>query len=122
MATGLAGTWEMVRAERDGAVADELVALQVELELTGDRYVVRMAGQVADRGSYTLALATLTLVGADGPNRGRTIPCIFQRVGNRLRICYGLDGQLPSAFTTSAGSSRYLATYRRKTLPENGHE
>lgn len=122
MAAGLAGTWEMVRAERDGTVADEFVALRVELELTADRYVVRFAGQVADRGHYAIELNTLTLVGTEGPNQGRTIPCIFQHVGHRLRICYGLDGVAPTAFTTSAGSSHYLAWYRLKVLPEIDHE
>ena len=118
----LDGKWEMVRAERDGAVANELVALRVELEFSADRYVVRFADQVADRGKYSVELNTLTLVGTEGPNQGRTIPCIFQRMGSRLRICYGLDGQPPTAFTTSAGSSRYLASYRLNPLPETDHE
>lgn len=122
MAGGLAGTWEMVRAERDGVVAHELVSLHVELELTEDRYAVRCAGQVADRGSYSLKSNALTLLGTEGPNEGRTIPCIFQRVGNRLRICYGLDGVIPTGFTAGAGLPYYLATYRLKSIPEKQHE
>ena len=60
--------------------------------------------------------ATFILLGAKGPNAGRTIPCIYQLAGNRLRVCYGLDGTTPTAFATTAGSPHYLATYRRKTL------
>jgi uncharacterized protein (TIGR03067 family) len=112
--TSLAGTWEMIRAEHGGADAPDLLALRVELELTADTYVVRFAGKVADRGNYTLAASALTLTGTEGPNQGRTIPCIFQLVGDRLRVCYGLDGTAPTAFATTAGSPHYLATYRRK--------
>jgi uncharacterized protein (TIGR03067 family) len=118
MPTALPGTWEMIRAESAGENSPELLALRVELHLAADTYAVRFGGQIADRGFYTHDTAgtpaALTLVGTEGPNRGRTIPCIFQLVGNRLRICYGLDGTAPTAFTTTAGSSHYLATYRRK--------
>jgi uncharacterized protein (TIGR03067 family) len=113
--SSLAGTWEMIRAEQGGAESPELVALRVELDLTTDTYLVRFAGQVADRGTFTVAESALTLTGTDGPNRGRTIPCIFQLAGDRLRICYGLDGTAPTAFATAAGTPHYLATYRRKT-------
>jgi uncharacterized protein (TIGR03067 family) len=122
MGAGLAGIWELVRAERDGAGSTELVELGIELELTAQRYCVRHAGEIADHGGYSVAQHTLTLIGAGGPNHGRTIPGIFQQVGDRLRICYGLDGRLPPGFTTSAGSPHYLAFYRRKSLPEKHDE
>ena len=111
----LLGTWEMIRAESGGENSPDLLALRVELELTADTYVVRFAEKTADRGTYTATAPALTLLGLDGPNRGRTIPCIFQLAGDRLRICYGLDGTAPTAFATAAGSAHYLATYRRKS-------
>jgi uncharacterized protein (TIGR03067 family) len=104
----------MFRAELAGEDAPDMLALRVELELTADTYVVRFAGQVADRGTYQLEDAVLTLTGTQGPNRGRTIPCILQLAGDRLRVCYGLDGTLPTGFATKAGTQHYLATYRRK--------
>lgn len=114
----LTGTWEMIRAELAGADSPDLLALKVRLELTASAYTVRFADQVADRGTVThhpgATPAALTLVGAAGPNAGRTIPCIYQLVGDRLRVCYGLDGTAPTAFATAAGSPHYLATYRRK--------
>ena len=75
-------------------------------------------GELADQGTYSRmpsdTHAALIFVGAKGPNAGRTIPCIYQLVGDRLRVCYGLDGTTPSTFATTAGSAHYLATYRRK--------
>ncbi len=114
----LNGTWEMTQAEFAGEKAPELVVLKTEIELNGREYIVRFAGQVADRGTFTRDSTSepksLTLLGFEGPNAGRTIPCIYQLAGDRLRICYGLDGMMPTGFATAAGVERYLAIYRRK--------
>lgn len=114
MAASLTGTWEMIRAEQNGELSPELVALRVELELTSATYVVRFAGQIADQGTISCDAARFTLIGTEGPNAGRTVPCIYQLAGDRLRVCYGLDGIAPTGFSTTAGSAQYLATYRRK--------
>lgn len=107
----------MVRAELAGEAAPELVVEHTTVTLTGGGYEVRFQGEVADRGTYreeaTAGLGTLVLRGTSGPNAGRTIPCLFQLMGDRLRICYGLDGVLPVAFATRPGELRYLVTYRR---------
>ena len=114
----LLGTWELVRAESGGEHSSDLIALRVELELTGTHYTVRFGGEIADRGSYAHDAAStptaLAIHGTDGPNAGRTIPCIYQLVGDRLRICYGMDGTAPTGFVSPPGSTHYLATYRRK--------
>jgi len=116
--TALHGIWEMVRAESAGEPSSDLLALRIELHLTPRTYHVHFAGELADQGTYTRTSdaphATLLLLGAHGPNTGRTIPCIYQLVGDRLRVCYGLYGTMPTAFTSPAGSPHYLATYRRK--------
>ena len=111
------GVWQMLRAELAGETAPELVARRTVIELSPDRYLVRFDGQPVDRGTCaiddTAAPKTMTLCGESGPNAGRTIPCLYQLVGDRLRICYGLDGTPPTDFSTAVGQPRYLATYRR---------
>jgi uncharacterized protein (TIGR03067 family) len=115
----LHGIWEMVRAESDGQPSSDLLALRVRLHLTADTYHVHFAGELADQGTYTRAAdgphSALIFLGAEGPNAGRTIPCIYQLVGDRLRVCYGLDGKVPEKFAADPGSPNYLATYRRAT-------
>jgi uncharacterized protein (TIGR03067 family) len=118
MSAALDGTWEMIRAESGGEPSTDLLALRVELRLTADTYQVHFAGELADQGTYSRTPAdthaALILLGAKGPNAGRTIPCIYQLVGDRLRVCYGVDGTMPTEFATTPGSAHYLATYRRK--------
>ncbi|MSU60252.1 MAG: hypothetical protein EXS35_19130 [Pedosphaera sp.] len=116
------GIWELVRAELDGEVAPELLALKTEMELSAGAYVVRFDGVVESRGTFTQDGGpeenTLILRGTEGPNAGQVIPCIYQYVGDRLRVCYGLDGVAPTGFVTPAGADQYLASYRRMTLQE----
>ena len=112
------GIWELVRAELDGEQAPELVTTKTVLTLANGAYEVRFAGEIADRGTFEAGTTpddkTILLRGTEGQNAGRTILGIYQLVGERLRVCYGLSGVAPAAFTTATGTERYLATYRRK--------
>lgn len=111
---GLTGHWLMIRAENNGEGAAEVIDLKIVLRLDAAGYHVEFAGEFADRGHVAHpAPGALHLTGTAGPNAGRTIPCIFQLVGDRLRICYGLGGTPPEKFAAPAGSGHYLVTYRR---------
>jgi uncharacterized protein (TIGR03067 family) len=118
MSPPLEGRWQPLRAEFAGVPAPAEVLEKTEFELRAGHYTVRFDGEVADQGSYAhdrFASGALILTGLKGTNAGRTIPAIYQLAGDRLRICYGMDGQSPDAFATTPGSQRYLVTYRRKT-------
>ena len=109
------GTWCVIRAVHDGVEAPELVVENIEVELGSGKYCVRFGGTVSDRGHFKLsAEGVLELHGIEGPNKGKTIPAVYQHRGDRLRVCYGLDGLLPKDFTSAVGSSRYLVFYKRK--------
>lgn len=106
------GVWQMVRAELAGEQAPEMVVKHTQLELRNNRYAVRYSGEVVVRGSYSLVSeSTVILKGEIGTNAGRQIPCILRLRGSRLQICYGLDEIIPTEFSATAGTNRYLATY-----------
>lgn len=113
----LLGAWQVMKAELAGEEMPAFVADKIQLEFTPGRYVVRFSGQVSDAGDCevdaTAQPKALILRGREGTNAGRAIPAIYQLVGDRLRICYGLDGVTPTAFTTAPGQNLFLATYRR---------
>jgi uncharacterized protein (TIGR03067 family) len=116
------GRWQPFRAELSGESAPALALERMELALIEGTYTVLFAGKESDHGSYELSSTpdhqVITLKGERGANAGRTIPAIYQHVGDRLRICYGLDGVLPQTFATSKELPRYLVTYRRASLPD----
>lgn len=115
------GVWLPVKAELDGVSAPELVITRTELVVGAGTYKVHFAGEIHDRGRYEFVTGAaeethlrLTLTSTHRENKGRVLASIYQLVGNRLRICYGLDGVTPAAFSTGVDSRRYLVTYRRK--------
>ncbi len=111
------GVWQLLRAEFEGEQAPELVTTKTTLEITAGTYSVWFDGQVSDRGSFAKAESEvggmIVLESTEGPNAGRTIRAIYQQKGDRLRVCYGLDGSVPTAFKAVSGAPHYLATYRR---------
>ncbi len=115
--TAIQGKWVPIKAELAGEAAPAPVLERTEFVLTADRYLVRFGGEVSDQGHYTLGAETgvksLRLDGTAGPNCGRSIPALYQLAGDRLRVCYGLDGTLPPGFATARGTQLYLVTYRR---------
>jgi len=113
--TEILGRWQMIRAELAGEPAPELVTSRMVLELSAGHYEVVYAGEVSDAGEWSDGpkAGTLTLLGKRGPNADRRIPCLYQLAGDRLRVCYGLDGTEPADFATAGLAQRYTATYRR---------
>lgn len=111
------GVWQMMRAERDGEIAPDEATRLITVQFRDGEYFVRLDGEETDRGQFDLGgvvdTRTMLLRGTAGPNAGRTIPCVFQIRGDRLRVCYGMSGIAPTEFSTAIGDERYLAMYRR---------
>ena len=107
----------MVRAELNGDEAPAIIAQRTVLVLSGAQYKVQFDGITSDQGTFEIEPIRrnqkLNLTGTFGPNKGKSLACIFQHVGERLRICYGLDGITPDDFKTAGCQNRYLVTYRR---------
>jgi uncharacterized protein (TIGR03067 family) len=116
------GRWQMVRAELAGEEAPEMVAPRTVVEFASGTYIVRFDGEIADEGSFevreTIPYKTIVLQGTKGINAGRTIPGIYQLIGHRLRICYGMDGITPTDFSTSASETQYMVVYKRLSKSE----
>ena len=57
----------------------------------------------------------LDITGTEGPNKGKTIPAIYERKGDTLRVCYDLSGRKrPTEFKTEAGTQLFLVEYKRQ--------
>jgi len=95
---GLAGAWVPVAASVSGK---ELVVAELRVKylvLDGRDYsIVDRSNRIVDRGEYLVndnaTPGTLDIVGRDGPNAGRSMLAIFELTGDRLTVCYDLDGK-----------------------------
>ncbi len=116
----LTGTWLPIRAELDGELAPQEALEIIRLILSPDHYQVTFGGESSDEGDFHSREENEDLVfkltGKKGVNAGRVIRAIARLRGDRLRICYGLDGQHPADFSTAPNSGRYLVNYRREQL------
>ena len=122
--TAIEGTWVILKAELAGEAMPEMIVRKIEVELTAGEYTMRFGGDVADRGTYELGAhptaKAITLTGVVGTTAGRTIPAIYQLVGEHLHVIYGLDGNQPDGFGTKLEPNHFLAIYQRKPPEPSG--
>ena len=114
--TAMAGKWQPTSLEMGGdkKSADELKNMSLTIE--GDKYTVAVDDKI-DKGTVKLdkkdKLKTMDITGTDGPNKGKTYPCIYELEGDSLKVCYALEegSQRPTEF--KAGKGLLLITYKR---------
>jgi uncharacterized protein (TIGR03067 family) len=117
----LEGTWAPVAASVSGK---ELIVAELRVKyliLDGHDYnIVDRSNQVVDRGEYLVNDSarpwTIDIVGRDGPNAGRSMLAIFELSGDRLTVCYNLEGgDRPGENRAQAGQMMLSITYERAT-------
>ena len=112
------GSWTPIKAELGGQPLPDAVLKTISLKLADGKYEA-IGGGHPDYGTYSLDAAMkpkgMIVTGTNGPNQGKTFPCIYEINGDRLRICYDLSGtKRPTEFKSVAGTQLYLVTYGRK--------
>ena len=117
-AKAIEGTWIPTKADLGGQPMAEAILKTISLKLESGKYLVLVAGE-PDKGTYTLDTTaqpkSMSVVGTEGVNHGRTFPAIYELDGDTLRICYDLSGaKYPTEFKSLPGTKLYLVTYSRK--------
>jgi uncharacterized protein (TIGR03067 family) len=113
----LEGTWTPKAAELSGQPFPDEILKTMKLVIIGDQYTVTV-GKAIDKGAVKLDAAkkpkTMDIIGADGPNKGKTFLAIYEIDGDTLRVCYDLSGKnRPTEFATKKDAPLFLATYQR---------
>lgn len=112
----LEGVWLPSSAELGGKAFPDEVRKSIRLEIKDNGYTVTVGGEL-DRGTCKLDPSTkpkaLDITGTEGPNKGKTIPAIYERDGDTLRVCYDLSGKSrPTEFKTAEGTQLFLVEYK----------
>jgi uncharacterized protein (TIGR03067 family) len=114
----LAGIWKVETMEIGGkpVESEEMKALVVKIE--GDRYEVTTKDGM-DAGTVkvdeTQKPKTMDATDTEGDDVGKVIRAIYELMGDKLRVCYALDGSArPTEFATREGSPWLLVTYQRE--------
>jgi uncharacterized protein (TIGR03067 family) len=113
----LEGAWTPSAAEIGEKAWPDDVLKKMKLVIAGDQYTVTV-GKAIDKGTIKFDSSkkpkTMDIMGAEGPNKGKTFLAIYEINGDTLRICYDLGGKnRPTEFATKKGAPLFLVTYQR---------
>ena len=111
------GTWTPISAELGGQPFPERILTAMKLILTENSYTA-IISNVTDKGMLTLHASdqqnAMDILGTEGPNKGKTIPAIFELTEETLKVCYDLEGKRrPHDFHTEPHTQLFLVSYRR---------
>ena len=112
------GTWLPSSAELGGKKFPDEVRKTIKLVVKDNQYTVTVGTEV-DKGTVKLDPSAkpkaLDITGTEGPNKDKKILAIYERNGDRLRVCYDLGGKSrPTEFKTETGTQLFLVTYKRE--------
>lgn len=98
----LDGTWVPIAADVSGQALVVRELRVARLVLDRGRYaIIDCSDAIVDRGEIRIDRSatppTMDIVGSAGPNAGRTMLAIFELDGDRLTVCYDLDGAVRPA-------------------------
>jgi uncharacterized protein (TIGR03067 family) len=117
-AKSIDGTWMPTEAELAGGKFPDEVRKSMKLVIDDGKYTVTV-GTNPDKGTLKLDPSkkpkSMDITGAEGPNKGKTIPAIYELKDDTLKICYDLSGKArPTEFMTAKDTKLFLVTYKRE--------
>ena len=114
----LAGTWIPETAEINGKPFPDEIRKSMKLVIGNDDTYTVTVGDKADKGTVkvnsTAKPKEIDIIGAEGPNKGKTLLAIYEHTGDTLRICYDLSGKARPTEFNSVGGTHFLVTYKRE--------
>lgn len=112
------GTWVPVLYEVDGKPAADEEKAKIELVIKGDQSTLSK-GKEPRHGSYKLSPGKkpkeLDILLTDGPDKGKTLPAIYEIEGDILKICLARTGKdRPKELVSKPGSGHVLEVWKRR--------
>jgi RNA polymerase sigma factor (sigma-70 family) len=118
----LQGTWTAVAAEQDHQKVPEEAVREISIAIRGNRIIIRPSRQptrVTFQLDPTRKPRILAMTAQEGPDKGKSVPGIYDVQGDRLQLCFAAkpDAKAPAQFATTEGSGLMLLVLKRGTSP-----
>jgi uncharacterized protein (TIGR03067 family) len=102
------GTWQFISQEMDGKPMPAEQVAKLKITFTGDKWSVREDGRVIQAGTHkfdpTKKPAQVDAPVTVGEGKGSTMLGIYELKGDRMKVCFDLQGkERPTSFTAKAG-------------------
>ncbi|HEV3262227.1 MAG TPA: TIGR03067 domain-containing protein [Gemmataceae bacterium] len=113
------GDWAAVSMVVDGVTLSDDEAQSIFRTVKGNRYTLYLFSKALIKGTFKIDASkkpkTMDVVAADGPEKGKTVPGIYELDGDRLKVCFAPAGQKrPKDFTAKEGSGHTLTVWERE--------
>lgn len=108
------GSWSLAALTVEGK---DIPDAKASLMLKGDKYTFT-AGEKVNKGVYKVDVSkkpmALDIVCMEGPDKGKTLPAIFEVEGDSLKICLTIKGKdRPVAFVSKPDSGTVLESWKK---------
>jgi uncharacterized protein (TIGR03067 family) len=112
------GGWTLSALVVEGKAIPEADLKNAKLTLMGEKYTFT-DGAKTSGGIYkvdpTKKPAQLDIVIMKGADKGKTLLAIYERTGDKLKICLSFKGTRPTAFVSEPKSGTVLETWMKST-------
>jgi len=112
------GTWKWVSLEMDGKKLPLDAFKDGMLVITGDKFTTSLV-EGTSHGTFKVDVSkkpkTIDVTFEDGPDKGKTMPGIYELKGDTYKVCMALAGKdRPTAFATKPESGHVLEVLKRQ--------
>lgn len=116
------GTWTVESQELDGKPAKSIEIASRTFFCGADVFLVRKGTELLQLGVHKIdpsqSPKTINATIAKGLYQGETMLGIYEIDGDRLKVCFEIEGQKrPGEFKTAARQGRFLTVYKRIPRP-----
>lgn len=117
----LQGSWKLVSRERDGKADPADAIKDIVVVNTGNKFELKGGPSAvgATKGSFVIDATKkpkhMDRTPADGPQKDKTLLCIYELDGDTLKLCVAPAGkERPTEFSSKAGSGHILSVFKRE--------
>jgi uncharacterized protein (TIGR03067 family) len=110
------GSWKLKSLLVDGKMIPAEALKNTTLSIKGEKYTFTN-GDMKSGGIYKVDITkkphTLDIVIMEGPDKGKTLPAIYEFKGDGLKICLSLKGKRPEKFASEPESGVVLESWMK---------
>jgi uncharacterized protein (TIGR03067 family) len=108
------GAWTLAALTVEGK---EIKDAKGKLTVKGDAYTF-MAGDTVNKGVYKVDPSktpmTLDIICKEGPDKGKTLPAIYEVTGDTMKVCLNIKGKdRPKEFASKPDSGTVLESWKK---------
>ena len=113
----LNGSWGVKVGTMAGNKLDANLTGSMKLMIKENKFETKV-GSISESGELVMDTSkkpmTMDIVIKEGPNKGKTLKCIFKLENGELTVCYAIEGDRPDKFESTSTNQWLLVTYKKQ--------